>query len=95
MTRPCPAIRGTEAARPGVGSCGLCPLLAGARRYPAAAESGAKGARTPDLLVANQTLFQLSYSPARAIVSILSTRRLRAASALAEIHVKAHGVATS
>ena len=40
MTRPCPAIRGTEAARPGVGSCGRCPLLAGARRYPAAAELG-------------------------------------------------------
>jgi hypothetical protein len=27
-------------AGPGVGSCGRCPLLAGARRYPAAAEIG-------------------------------------------------------
>ena len=40
VTRPCPAIRGTEAARPGVGSRGRCPLLAHARRYPAAAEIG-------------------------------------------------------
>ena len=36
---------------------------------------GAKGARTPDLLVANQMLFQLSYSPVRTVRLILSGLR--------------------
>jgi hypothetical protein len=33
--------------------------------------SGAKGIRTPDLLIANETLYQLSYSPQDSVPNLL------------------------
>ena len=37
-------------------------------------ENGGKGIRTPDLLIANETLYQLSYTPAEAENNITPTR---------------------
>jgi hypothetical protein len=36
-------------------------------------KSGAKGIRTPDLLIANETLYQLSYSPFNGGIGVVVT----------------------
>ena len=45
-------------------SVGLCKRRRGSLRSPLGrAKTGGKGIRTPDLLIANETLYQLSYTP--------------------------------
>ncbi len=39
---------------------------------------GGKGIRTPDLLIANETLYQLSYTPKYLIIKVLSSIQERA-----------------
>jgi hypothetical protein len=38
-------------------------------------ENGGKGIRTPGLLIANETLYQLSYTPAKAIRTVAWTKQ--------------------
>ena len=70
-------------------SDGTLPICQRTAQLPSGSCRGAEGARTPDLLVANQMLSQLSYSPSQKRI-LITRRRRRTLFYESEIH-KSYG----
>ena len=63
-------------------------IFLGLIRNPARQDGGGKGSRTPDLLIANETLYQLSYTPSKTYYGICQVRGNRKEHSLKTADVK-------